>query len=387
MKNNKLIFLILSLTSAISFANTFSYQEIYSFLGGVDGLNLRSNLTIGENGDVYGATMLGGNSTYCEFGCGTIFKIDATTGIKSTIYNFQGSSNDGALLFAGVTFGPDGYLYGTTSRGGLYGGGTLFKIDTLGHETILKNFNGINGFSPQGDLVVGPDNDLYGTTEGGGVNGFGSIFKLSKQGVESDLYYFKGTRYQEGKEVDAELVTGSDGYLYGTTYHGGKNGTGTIFKIDTQGHEQTIYQFTNGAQNATNPAAGLLVGPDGDLYGTTSRGGNYNFGTVFKVDTNGNETTLYSFKGYSKQDGGFPIASLVTGPDGDLYGTTSRGGLYGGGTVFEITTTGLEKVIYNFPKGCEPSAKLAVDSKGNLYGTTYFGGVNNAGLVFKLNKR
>ncbi len=141
------------------------------------------------------------------------------------------------------------------------------------------------------------------------------------------------------------LVQGSDGSLYGTTYDGGVNGAGTVFKITLTGSLTTLYNFTDGADGGF-PIAGLVQGTDGNFYGTTYSGGTDSAGTVFQITPTGSLTTLYSFTGGA--DGVSPYAPLVQGTDGNFYGTTLGGGTNGGGTVFTITPAGILTPLYSF---------------------------------------
>jgi len=197
------------------------------------------------------------------------------------------------------------------------------------------------------------------------------------------------------------LVQGTDGYLYGTTFNGGTNSDGTIFRISTSGALASLYSFTGGGDGA-NPQAALVQGSNCLFYGTTQSGGNPAFGdpagTVFQVSSNGVLTNLYSFNVDSNggNDGSYPVAGLVQGSDGFLYGTTLEGGTYafsgsgtnGFGTVFKISTNGTLTSLYAFSggnDGANPAAWLVQGSDGFFYGTTQSGGVSNSGTVFKIN--
>lgn len=151
----------------------------------------------------------------------------------------------------------------------------------------------------------------------------------------------------------------------------------------------------SGCKDGRNPFAGLVFDHKGNLYGTTLYGGASNYGTVFKVTASGKETVLYSFCKQSEcADGADPRAVLVFDQEGNLYGATSVGGAHDNGTVFKLTPSGKESVLYSFcaqvycPDGARPYAGVVLDSKGNLYGTTYFGGTAggtfDGGIVFKL---
>jgi uncharacterized repeat protein (TIGR03803 family) len=302
----------------------------------------------------------------------------------TTLWSFGGFTN-GAGPTAGLVQGSDGYFYGTTQSGGTNGGfGAVFKISPNGALTTLYSFTGgSDGGLPEAGLVQGSDGNFYGTTEGGGTNGGGgTVFKISANGALTSLYSFTGGN--DGADPHAGLVQGSDGDFYGTTYGGGTNNRGTVFKISANGALTSLHSFTGGNDGAS-PQAGLVQGSDGWFYGTTWGGG-----AVFKISTNGALTSLYVFTGGT--DGALPWAGLVQGSDGNFYGTTAYGGIDDYGTVFRINTNGALNGFYltilhwfiNGNYGASPHAGLVQGSDGNLYGTTYGGGANNAGTVFKI---
>jgi uncharacterized repeat protein (TIGR03803 family) len=196
------------------------------------------------------------------------------------------------------------------------------------------------------------------------------------------LHSFSGS---DGATPYAGLVRDSDGNLYGTTYFGGPHVGGTVFKLDTSGVLTVLYSFSGLNNDGADPRAGLVGDSDGNLYGTTVAGGSYGSGTVFKLDTSHTLTVLYSFSGGG--DGAQPQAGLVRDSDGNLYGTTVAGGSNGSGTVFKLGTSHTLTVLYSFSGGSDgahPLAGLVRDSDGNLYGTTPNGGGSGLGAVFKL---
>ena len=321
----------------------------------------------------------------------------ARSGISFTpVFSF-GSTN-GSDAQAGVVQAPDGSFYGTTYDGGDNDLGTVYQLTPGGALNVLYSFDGTNGSHPEAELVFGPDGQLYGTTYDCATNdlfngGDGTVFKITTNGLFTSLVSFNGTN---GANPAAGLALGPDGLLYGTTQNGGTNnvamgGLGTVFKITTTGILTTLvsFDFTNGA----NPAAQLTLANDGNFYGTADGGGIYNvmyggYGTVFKITTNGTLTSLASFNG---TNGAYPVAALVQGPDGYLYGTTQYGGTNdvatgGVGTIFRITTNGLLTSLYSFTGGIDgfdPQAPLTFGTDGNLYGTTSEGGFADGGTVFQ----
>jgi uncharacterized protein (TIGR03437 family) len=268
--------------------------------------------------------------------------------------------------------------------------------------TVLHSFDGTDGANPGASVAQGTDGNFYGTAEAGGANGQGTVFKITPDGTFTTLYSFcsqGGVNCTDGASPQAGLVQNSDGDLYGTTYYGGANGAGTVFKITFSGTLTTLYSFcSQGGVNCTDgecPVAGLALATNGDLYGTTTRGGAFcvdadGCGTVFKITPNGELTTLYAFSSQQCTDGVYPNAGLVQGNDGNFYGTTFEGGAEGGangaGTVFKITPSGALTTLHSFAglDGNGSDAGLVQASNGDFYGTTYYGGANAGGNVFRI---
>jgi uncharacterized repeat protein (TIGR03803 family) len=266
-------------------------------------------------------------------------------------------------------------------------------------ETALYSFsNTPDGEYPGAGLLMGAKGKLYGTTEGGGALQGGTVFVLDKSGKETVLYNFPSSASNNPLPLGA-LVMDTQGNLYGSTWEGGSASGGTVFKVAPNGQESDLHAFTGQGGDGFLSKAGVVKDRQGNLYGTTIAGGSsgngpLGYGTVYRVTTSGNETVLYSFAG--KEDGGKPFASLVLDEKGNLYGTTYQGGdlscqaPYGCGTVFKVDKAGIETVLYSFTGaypdyGINPVGGLVRDPQGNLYGTTAYGGTaSNHGNVFKL---
>jgi uncharacterized repeat protein (TIGR03803 family) len=310
-----------------------------------------------------------------------------------TLYSFCSKSDctDGGYPVAGLAQATDGNFYGTTSGGGAYNAGTVFKITPGGALTTLYSFcsksDCTDGGNPQAGLVQGTDGDLYGTTYGGGSgpNDGGTVFKMTPEGVLTTLHSFDGP---EGANPQAGLVQATDGNFYGTTWSGGANkcpegfSCGTVFKITPSGTLTRLHSFdgTDGA----HPTAGL-VQANGDLYGTTYQ--TVTGGTIFRITPGGVLTTLYTFC-----DG--PCCScptnanqLIHAADGNFYGTTINGGdnSIPYGTVFRMTPSGVLTTLhsFDFTDGANPYGALVQATDGNFYGTTY-AGANGPGTVFEI---
>ena len=355
---------------------------LYAFPGAADGQYPYNNGVIfGSGGYLYGTSFYGGR------GHGVVYKLNGD-GHETVLYSFDLLNANGfGQPTGGVIRDSAGNLYGTTFIGQAdvgYGYGVVYKVDTAGHSTVLHNFtNGADGGDPYGGVIRDSKGNLYGTTSGGGVSGAGVVFKIDTSGNETVLYSFTGGA--DGGSPLAGVIRDSAGNLYGTTSGGGVSGAGVVFKIDTSGNETVLYSFTGGADGGS-PLAGVIRDSKGNLYGTTSGGGVSGAGVVFKIDTSGNETVLYSFTGGA--DGGSPLwVVLVRDSAGNLYGTTNGGGVSGAGVVFRVNAAGQETVLHSFTGGADggnPYAGVVLGPEGHLYGTTAFGGQTNAGVVFEI---
>lgn len=355
-------------------AQAQGYKVLYSFRNqsSPEAALLRDRV-----GNLYGTTTHGG-----KYGQGTVFKLKAT-GELIILHKFTGGT-DGGEPYAGLIRDKVGNLYGTTY-------GTVFELNRAWHETVLNNGSTTSFYA---GLIMDNAGNLYGAGALGGTDHYGAVFELSLSNgswTEKLLYSFAGPG--DGATPRGTLVMDDSGNLYGTTF--GDNGTeslGTVFKLDKTGHETVLHNFDG--QDGEKPLAGLIQDKAGNLYGTTSKGGgSNNAGVVFKVNKKGILTVLYSFAGFPS-DGDYPAAGLVMDKAGNLYGTTVEGGSSGNGTVFKLDTTNKETVLYSFTgkaDGGNPYGGLIMDRAGNLYGTTSRGGDLSCGnhrigcgVVFKL---
>ena len=341
----------------------------------------------------------------CLFGGFLSLVLSLSAQTLTTLYSFGSMTNDGNYPFAGLIRATDGNFYGTTQEGGAnpscdggFGCGTVFKITPSGTLTTLYSFCSQTGCPdgefPYSGLVQATDGNFYGTTYEGGPNDGGTIFKITPSGTLTTLYSFCSQGRSicpDGQGPIGGLIQASNGSLYGTTWVGGLSSCaylcGTVFKITTRGALTTLYSFT-GFADGGKPYAGLVQGSNGNLYGTTSVGGANGFGgTAFEITPSGTLTTLHSFDG---TDGSAPAAGLVQAANGSLYGTTSNGGAGTLGTIFKMTPAGTLTTLYSFclqggcPDGELPRGALVQATDGNLYGTTYEGGIDEGGTVFKI---
>jgi uncharacterized repeat protein (TIGR03803 family) len=354
-------------------------SAIHTFDANADGISPHANVIQGSDGNFYGTTYDGGTSSH-----GTVFKI-TPAGVETVLHSFTAGATDGSLPTAGLIQGSDGNFYGTTGNGGPTGVGTVFKITSSGVETVIFSFSGADGISPFGALVQGSDGNFYGTTSSGGPNSNGTVFKVTPAGAMTILHPFTGGA--DGNAPAAALTLGSDGNFYGTTTLGGTHSLGTVFKITPAGVETVLHSFSGGAGDGNYPSAALILGSDGNFYGTTQNGGTGGQGTVFRITSSGVEAVLHSFAG-GTTDGSNPYAALTQGTDGNFYGTTGSGGTSGDGTVFKITPAGAETVLHSFAGGTTdggfPNAGFIQATDGNFYGTNSGGGASNSGNLFKI---
>jgi uncharacterized repeat protein (TIGR03803 family) len=320
-------------------------------------------LLLASDGSFYGTTKQGGRS--CNgagvAGCGVVFRI-TSAGTYSILYRFKGGVEDGRNPQTGVIQGSDGALYGTTLIGGKNDTGVAFRLSLTGEYKVLHHFDLLRGTGdrPNGRLVEAPDGNFYGATIGGGPNtcassACGTIFRLTPAGDHRVIYYF-GSKPGDGSVPNGSLVIGTDGALYGTNVVGGDDrcsnpnqvpridGCGTVFRITTSGELTTLHAFGPTTSGGILPMSGLVRGPDGTLYGTTYGGGmgqcinsSGGCGTVFRVTPAGQLSVLYQFSLASTQLPGETISgSDGFNPIGLTFGSDGR--LYGGTESGGVTT-------------------------------------------------
>jgi uncharacterized repeat protein (TIGR03803 family) len=271
-----------------------------------------------------------------------------------------------------------GNLYGTNYWLGSDGVGTVFELQPSGKLIVLHTFGKgtvYDGANPLAALIRDDAGNLYGTTGNGGMFQSGCVFEIDhRTGAEKVLHSFTGL--SDGRYPAGPLLRDSFGNVYGTTAGGGTFGSGVVFKLDTSGIETVLYSFGALPEDGNAPSGGLVTDPQGNFYSTTNAGGAYDYGTVFKLNSSGTETILWNFNG----DGANPLAGLTRDPGGNLYGTT-----YTGGDIFELDTAGDLTVLHYFSgsDGADPEAGVIRDAAGNLYGTTSYGGDYGLGVVYK----
>jgi uncharacterized repeat protein (TIGR03803 family) len=392
------------LLAAPARAQTFTVLHTFSGVNANGDGGNPSSLMVSTNGEFFGTCVNAGSD-----GWGEVYQI-TPAGTLTPVYGLTDGVYDGSTPYAGLTQGTNGLLYGMAQAGGSNGFGTIFDVKTNGPETGLFSFasekgahsTNANGANPTYALTLNTNNgNFYGTAEDGGTNGFGTVFQVTHKGQVTVFYSFSNSL--DGAIPQASLLLYTNGNLYGTALGGGTNGNGTVFQLTAAGKLTPIYSFTNGIDGAA-PQGALIDGKDGHLYGTCSAGGTNGTGTIFKITTNGVFTPLYSFSSGTVFPGGFPDTpeyeynpdginpkGLILGGDGNFYGVAYYGGANGAGSVYQFTRAGALNPLYSFTSALEgPNSdganpvSLVQYTNGNLYGTAYNSGTNDYGTFFTI---
>ena len=439
-KAGLILFTVLLIAASPASARKSHLHTLYSFCsqgGCTDGREPSAGVVMDAAGNLFGTTLFGG-----DHGVGVVYELSPnarkTKWKYKRLYSFcaQSGCADGSEPEAALIIDTSGSLYGMTMAGGATDGGSAFKLTPNANHTKW-NFSVLYSFCAQTDCVDGRDpqaalsyagkesgarydgtSPLYGTASQAGANKQGVAFKLTPGAHWSEqvIYNFcSQSNCVDGADPVAALTVDPSGDLFGTTYSGGTNNQGVAFKLSLGGGKQrsvteiVLHSFCSSANCADGafPAAALHFDPSGNLVGTTFGGGMKGknctdigvggCGTAFKLTPNGGtwqETVLHDFCAKKNcADGGYPLAGLLVGPSGQLYGASLYGGAGGtspgGGTLFD--TEGSEQALYRFCTngdcldGVEPEGDLAMDSSGALFGATLFSGANgDGGTVFEL---
>jgi uncharacterized repeat protein (TIGR03803 family) len=350
-------------------------------------------------GNIYGTTVLGG-----DFGGGTVFQLSPTPNgwVHTVLYSFTGGA-DGGEPYKGVTLDRDNNLYGTAVTGGsgsCEGGcGVIYRLTnikgTWTQKVIHAFTGGDDGSGPGSRVTVDRAGKIYGMTPTGGANGLGTIYKIGplSSGASTFKVIHAFTGGADGSSGSAGRMILHDGHLYGAATTGGSNGSGVVFELTPRAlggwDFRTIYTF-QGQPDGSFPYGALLFDDSGNIYGTTYYGGANGIGAVYKLSPQPvgewTEEVIYSFQ--QGTDGNSPISNLVFDKAGNLYGTTSEGGL-GRGVIFKLAPVGggkwTETVVHAFegpPDGGFAYNGMVVDAFGNFYGATVHGGENDDGSVY-----
>jgi uncharacterized repeat protein (TIGR03803 family) len=365
-------------------AQTFSV--IHPFTGGTDGGYPLNGFAIGSAGNLFGTASTGGKS-----GAGVVFEL-SETGVEKVLYSFAGQP-DGANPQSSLIYDASGNLYGTTSAGGVYGLGTVFELSPKGQETVLYSFQGgTDGANPVSKLAFDTAGYLYGTTTTGGAYSGGTVFEVVKGGTEQVLYSFgNGT---DGSAPVAGVTLTKAGIIFGTTSAGGTSGYGTVFRLapaQSGWTEHILHNFEMQADGGT-PYAGVVFDASGNLYGATTDGGGADWnggGAIFELTYSGGEWNFSVLDGLAGSGISGTYRNVLVSAAGNIYATTHCDGSYSAGTVYELTPSGgswTYTPLYAFTGGSDGQysySNLVMDKQGNLYGTTNIGGAGY-GVAFKI---
>ena len=326
----------------------------------------------GRDGKLYGTILGGGQSG------GAIFDF-TTSGVTTILDSLVNATGSGPAL--GVTLGTDGNLYGATTFGGTAKAGVLYRVSANGTYTVLHNFTGgTDGALPESIPFQASDGNFYGTTSGG-FSLPSTVYKYNPHtGAFSTIYAF-----DQAHGVDANSVMqGSDGNLYATTFFGGATHGGTVVKLTTSGKLLSYYSFPAFKGDGNSPIGPLVESADGNLYGATLGGGSIGDGMIFRITPDLTVTDIYDFCGDCL--GGFHPSALVLGSDGNLYGANESGGANFSGTLFRSSTAGKFNTLYSFNTsvGNQPEGGLTQDTNGLFYGSALTGGAYGYGAIYSL---
>jgi uncharacterized repeat protein (TIGR03803 family) len=356
----------------------------------VAGGNPYGRLLQASDGLLYGVTDHGGH----EDG-GTVFRVRPDGTGYTVLWSFGSIPSDGSNPRGGLVEGSDGALYGIARGGGLMGAGAIFRITRDGSRYTLLRSLGLtpdDGRSPSGHLLAGSEGTLYGTTQNGGKTNAGVIFKVARDGSDYAILHSFGDGPGDGRVPAAHLIEGRDGMLYGTTFRGGSADRGTVFRLNKDGSSYALLRsFANSGGDGTNSTSGLVEGLDGMLYGTTQLGGTANGGTVFKLGKDGSDYAVLRSLVPASGQGRVLEAGLLQGADGRLYGVAaSGGGLANAGTLFQLDTNGGNFTVLhvfgdNPGDGWTPRSGLMLGTNGVIYGVTHSGGNGKVGTIFRIN--
>jgi uncharacterized repeat protein (TIGR03803 family) len=370
-------------------AQAQTLTTLYNFTDGADGGYPYAQPVVDKDGNMFGTAEEGGDSSCGPWGCGTVWEL-SSAGTFTVLHTFEGS--DGAYPGAGVKLDNKGNMFGTASDSGPYHFGTVFSIKADGTFTTLYDFGSWYGSPawPECGVTLDSSDNLYGTSYEGGSNGIGTVWKLSLSSPVSVLHDFTGGA-DGAYPNNGSLHRDKKGSLFGVAEFGGmggRDGCGTLFEIKPDGTFKVLYSFACG--NDGGHPMGTIREYEGKLYGTANSYGAGGHGTVWQYNLGaGRLKVLHSF---SYSDGGYPLGGVAcqrgkkTVCAGNLFGTTYYGGTAGYGTVWEIDSKGTFRTLHNFsgPDGESPYARPFVDRMGNIYGTTWRGGTSNAGTVWKI---
>ncbi len=326
---------------------SYTHTVLYSFTGSSDGAQPYKGVTVDAQGNLLGTTVTGGGGL-CEGGCGVVYKLtkNGNTWKQSVIYTFAGGG-DGSGPGAGLTIDELGNVYGTTPTGGVNGQGTIYELSPKGQDwkfKVIHAFTGADGIGGSAGRLTPSNGSFYGTATSGGVSDAGTAYVLTPNDKGKwkykVIYQFLGT---PGAGFPyGGLTFDATGNAFGTTYYDGANDAGSVYELTPRDHglwkEKLLYSFQNNT-DGNSPISTLAADADGNLYGTTSAGGQLNDGTIFRMAQKGRrwiETIQHNFAG-APGDGASPYSGMVSDGHGHFFGATTEGGADDEGAIYEFT--------------------------------------------------
>jgi len=361
-------------------AQTVEVIDDFGPLFGPEPANPAGRLTLGPDGNFYGASFFGGDDTNCPLGCGTVFRVDSS-GDVTTIHDFFGG-DEGQFPSGDLLLASDGNFYGVTTGDGDFVScpatcGAVYRIDTDGNFTIIHNFDTTGGFGPNSPLIEPLPGELWGTTIVGPVGGCqedfscGTVFRMHFDGGTETMHEFT---FEEGHHPLGPLVLGADGNMYGATSSGGSSFPAGIFQITTNGAFTPFHEFDSDCNDGRDGR--LSAG--GDLIGACSGVGGE---SVFRLTLGGSLQPLHTFP-VSGVDGG-TVSKPMLASDGLLYGVSGSGGAHGKGTIWQLGLNGGFAKVHDFDGVGGPQG-LMQSPDGRFYGLTGVGGANDVGALYRL---
>jgi uncharacterized repeat protein (TIGR03803 family) len=352
------------------------FEVVHVFGGGADGDYPFTELIQAADGALYGTTPRGGR------GAGTAFRL-GLAGDFAVVADFDPHSPVGAYPYAALMQSADGGLYGTTTAGGAHGKGAVFRLDSHG-PVALHAFlpEDPAGCFPRAPLRQARDGFLYGIGESCGRADLGAIVRVGPGSAVSLVHSF-GDILDDGATPISELLPAVDGNIYGTTSAGGAFGLGTIFRVSPAGQYEVLHSFRG--DDGSDIEAGLVQAPDGSLWGAAAAGGPSGSGVLFRFVPGKGVMVVHAFSGQKNADGAVPLGHLVAARDGFFYGTTQRGGRFDRGTIYRLAPDGSFALVHTFSglDGAHPAAALVETTDGRLFGVAADGpGQSGHGLVF-----
>ncbi len=381
--------LIFADATEVRATDSVGYEQLHAFYRSAgDGENLYDSVIEGKDGRLYGTTLNGGP----EDG-GLVFALKKDGKGYAVLHNFGYGATNGLWPWGTVIQGSDHRLYGATRHGGTFDAGIVFSITTNGTDfTIVRSFttNQNAGAYPLNNVIEGNDGRLYGRTISGGTNNGHSIFGLNKDGTGYVVLHSFDSTLADYFDSFSGLIEGSDGMIYGTTFENGALTNGSVFRLNKNGSNfQTLHDFADSATDGGKPYGTVYETSEGVLYGTTSEGGAFGWGTLYKMNRDGSGYTVLRHFNAVNGEGYLPVAPPVEGPGGWLFGTTYFNEPEVTGTIYQVRKDGSGfRFLYTFQNngtdGVYPNAPLLRGSDGALYGTTFNGSGPVFGSVFRI---